>query len=170
MNRFAASLVLVLASCSVWSDSGYILGKVKLVVGSSMEPSLRSGDQVVLNRVSSSTLRKGDLVALKFRTRENLMVKRLMAVEGENIVFSKGKLFLDDEPLNEKWWPEGERLEPRQQKFLSLQLSRLGGRVPKGSAMVMGDGRNSFDSGDYGLVSYDQIVGRIEKQIEGAGR
>ena len=138
------------------------------VSGQSMQPTLQPADRVHLIPVAAEQLKKGNLVAIRFKTRKRLMVKRLIAEPGDKVLFINGQLFLNDKPLNSDWWPEDKRLAARQYKLLSLQLSRYDNRIPAGTAMVMGDGSNSFDSGDYGLISLSQIAGRIEKTVRGS--
>lgn len=134
------------------------------VSGISMSPTLKPGDKVKVGRSdNTSLLRNGDLVAVQFRTRERRMLKRVIAVEGDEVEFVDGRLKLNGEWLDTSWWPGEKRLAVRHYRILSIQLSRYDNRVPKGNLIVMGDNSNkSFDSGDYGMVSLQQVAGRVQ--------
>jgi signal peptidase I len=139
--------------------------QILTVAGLSMQPTLQPNDQVKLIRIPLNELQQDDLLAIKFKTRERLMLKRLIAKAGDKVVFDQGQVIINNKPLcNNKQTS----LKPKQYKLLVLQLSRAGNRIPAGKVMVMGDSNNSFDSGDYGLVSHSQIVGKIEKAQGGA--
>ncbi len=133
------------------------------VSGISMLPTLKPGDRVDVNKsFDSLSLKNGDLVAVQFKTRARPMLKRVLAVENDQVVFIDGRLKLNGEWLDTAWWPEDKRIAKRHYKLLKLQLSRYHNRVPKDNLIVMGDNSaRSFDSGDYGMITLSQLAGRI---------
>ena len=62
------------------------------VVGDSMAPALRPGDSVRLDASPETALQRGDLVAIKFSTRERKMLKRIIALPGDKVKFIDGRL------------------------------------------------------------------------------
>lgn len=135
------------------------------VAGTSMTPTLMPGDKVQLQTDSREELKRGDLVAIHFKTRPHPIIKRIIAQAGDQVEFVNNRLKLNGEYLNTSWWPDDKRLANRQYKLLALQLSRYDNRVPKDSLIVMGDNSaNSFDSGDFGMISTDQLLGRATKK------
>jgi signal peptidase I len=134
------------------------------VTGSSMAPTLRPGQKVWVDPgyYADHPLQRGDLVALSFKTRKRLMVKRVIALPGDRLEIRAGRLWRDGRPLEEPYLAAPRVLAAKAASLLALQLSRNGDRVPAGHLVVLGDNpAGSFDSGDYGFVSLDQIVGRV---------
>ncbi len=129
-----------------------------VVNGSSMHPTLKTGDEIQLdaNYYQSHSPQKGDLVAIKFQSRNRMMVKRVLAVPGDLVEIASGRLSVNGEkPRTISGKSSGSRV-------LSLQLKRYGNRVPENNFLVMGDNSGrSFDSADYGIVSYNQLAGKI---------
>ncbi|MDH3968041.1 MAG: signal peptidase I, partial [Rhodospirillales bacterium] len=81
---------------------------------------------------------------------------------GDRVEICDGRIWLNGGPLEEPYLAPPRVFPAKTARLLALQLSRNGGRVPAGHVVVLGDNTaGSFDSGDYGFVSLDQIVGRV---------
>lgn len=136
--------------------------EIMTVSGNSMLPTLKPGDKVRLVRETGQNLTSGDMVAIQMKTRNRMMVKRIIARAGDSVVIDNGYLVINGERLNTKWWPVNRRLAKKNYRLLVIQLSRYGNRVPNGNLIAMGDNTtNSYDSGDFGMLSMSQIMGRI---------
>jgi signal peptidase I len=134
-----------------------------VVNGISMQPTLNPGDRVRLLQKPEQTYKRGDLVAVNFQTRERLMVKRVIALEGDEVLWENEQVFVNGEPLVMEGWPETRRIPERNWKLLGIQLKNYGNVVPKNNVIVMGDNtRKSYDSGDFGMLSMSQISGRVQ--------
>jgi signal peptidase I len=127
------------------------------VVGESMNPTLDTGDRVVISNLFY-TPKQGDIVVLKKDTfKDELLIKRIIAVENQevDIDFENGIVYVDGEPLQEEYI-----LEPTYtQEDFNGPIT-----VPEGCVFVMGDNRNnSTDSRDarIGCVETGYIVGRV---------
>lgn len=154
---------LVVAGGFVWSERGRDAARIMTVDGISMQPTLNPGDRVRLNPSGAAPYRRGDLVAIRFHTRKHLMVKRIIAVAGDEVRWRDGRLTVNGAAPHMAGWPADRRVRQRDWKLLGIQLSRYDHRVPGGNVIVMGDnGPKSFDSGDFGMVSIDQLAGHIE--------
>ena len=75
------------------------------VVGSSMYPTLENGDKILVSNLFY-TPKQGDIVVFrKDEYREEPLVKRIIAVEGQtvDIDFERGIVYVDGEPLDEPY-------------------------------------------------------------------
>ena len=77
-----------------------------------------------------------------------MLLKRVVALEGDRVEFRKGKLFLNDKRVDESYvrYPSDWNLPPR--------------KVDKDHVYVVGDNRNvSIDRHRFGQTSIDRIIG-----------
>lgn len=124
----------------------------------SMVPTLQVKDRVLVNKLSYDLhdVNRGDVVVFERPKGEASspeikdLIKRVVGLPGEKLEAKEGKLFINGQPLEEPYLPEGtttEGLEPIE--------------VPLGHVFVMGDNRgNSSDSRRFGPIDEDTIVGR----------
>ena len=128
------------------------------VSGSSMLPTLINGDKMIVSDLFYKP-KAGDVVVFKSDTYDpnKALVKRIIATEGQeiNIDFEHGIVYVDGQPLDEKYIAEPTR----------NKLDFIGPKeVPEGCVFVMGDNRNaSTDSRkkEIGMVDERMIVGRV---------
>lgn len=121
----------------------------------SMVPTLYPNERVLVNKFIYyfQEPEQGDIITFKdFYAPEQsrVLIKRIIATEGDTIEISKGKVMVDGEQIKEPY------LIPL--KDSSNYRSR---RIPKDSVFVMGDNRpNSGDSRAFGPVHEKQILGK----------
>ena len=137
------------------------LGRVTPVVGSSMEPTLHSGDVMLVRDIGYTDPQPGDVVVLTkaFDAASGPIVKRVIAVAGQtvDIDYATGTVYVDGQALDEPYLNE-----PMQEPFYENLTSVT---VPEGSIFVMGDNRNhSNDSRDVTLGTVDTryLLGKAE--------
>ena len=120
----------------------------------SMLPTLELGDRVLVNKLDTDPSR-GDLVV--FERPENQpddgikdLIKRVVGLEGDTIEARDGVVYVNDEPLDETYLPEG------------VQTANLDRQtIPDGHLFVMGDNRvDSADSRVFGPIDADLVVGK----------
>ncbi len=127
------------------------------VVGSSMVDTLHEGDRIIISNLFY-TPKQGDIVVLlKESLREDAIVKRVIAVEGQtvDIDFENGIVYVDGVALDEPYI-----YEP------TFTAEDFDGEVtvPEGCVFCMGDNRNgSTDSRDsrVGMIDTREILGRV---------
>lgn len=137
-----AAVILLLLYIFLWPVS---------VVGVSMYPTLNNKDRVVISRFSaiSGIYERGDLVVFDADNYKEDMVKRVIAFGGEHLEIRGGKIYINDEELEEDYifgYTDGE---------VSME-------IPEDTVFVMGDNRTeSVDSRVFGPVDSEDIYGKV---------
>ncbi len=131
--------------------------------GSSLEPVFRDGQIVVLLRgyYVCNSPKRGDVVAIKFRTRNEIFVKKLVGLPGDYVRFEGDHLILDGDVLKNSL-NEPYLFSDRAIKILSIPLE--GGKIPSNNFMVLGEEvseEKSFDSRSFGYITKEQMIGRV---------
>jgi signal peptidase I len=121
------------------------------VDGASMEPTLVSGEYVIVNRLSYrlGSPQQGDIIVFHFpRDPKEEYIKRVIGLPGDEVEVKNGTVYVNGQLLNES--------------YLKVKMDYFGTwRVPEGQLFVLGDNRNnSSDSHDWGTVPNDYVVGK----------
>jgi signal peptidase I len=126
------------------------------VEGAAMAPTLNDQDRVVVNKLvyRIHDPRRGDIVWLYYPLNpEKLLVKRVIAEEGDTVRIVDGRVCLNDIPLKDDYVVP----EHRSHDDWGPQV------VPDGYFFVMGDHRNnSRDSRHWGMVPKRYIIGKVQ--------
>ena len=122
------------------------------IAGTSMEPSLKDGDIVLL--IKTDRLQTGDLCAFYYSNK--ILIKRIIATPSDYLWINEdGSVFLNGEELYEPYVSE---------KALGECDVEFPYQVPENSYFMMGDHREtSIDSRSsvIGCIAEDQIIGKI---------
>jgi len=121
------------------------------VDGASMEPTLVSGEYVIINRLSYrlGSPQRGDIIVFHFpRDPKEEYIKRLIGLPGDEVEVKNGAVYVNGQLLDES--------------YLNVKMDYYGTwRIPAGQLFVLGDNRNnSSDSHDWGTVPMDYVVGK----------
>ena len=125
-----------------------------IVVDKSMYPTLKDGEYYLINKYlyHFTKPRRGDIVILlpwKYAPEE--YVKRVIGLEGEQLLIRNGRVYINGEPLS----------EPYVAGITGPDMGPI--KIPKGKYFVMGDNRaNSMDSRAFGAVEPENIEGKIK--------
>ena len=163
-------LVGILAARSTLADHYY-------VPSGSMEYTLVSGDRVVVDKrayglrvpfsnielTRGESVKRGDIVIFDSPRDGIRLIKRIVAVGGDDVVIQNGNL-----AINGEWLVSGSSrdIESIGGKSVHLNLADGGGpslstTVGDGMVLAIGDHRgNSVDGRVFGAVSEDEIYGR----------
>ncbi|MEV4252007.1 S26 family signal peptidase [Spirillospora sp. NPDC049652] len=139
MTRSTLALGTVVALAAVAASA--VAARRTLILttvdGDSMEPSLRSGDRVLIRRTRH--VRRGQITLLRSDPHDVLLLKRAVALPGD--------------PLHEEWAaPEGKPLDTT--------------TVPRGTIVVLGDNRpTSWDSRHFGPVRKSRVLGVVLTRV-----
>ncbi len=148
------SLVTAIVACIIIF---LFLFRVVNVEGSSMVPTLRESDKIVISRLAQN-YKYGDIVVLtKTAFDDESIVKRVIATEGQtiDIDFDEGVVTVDGVVLQEPYIAEKTK---RQMDFRGPVT------VPEGCIFCMGDNRNqSTDSrrSTIGMIDTRCVLGRV---------
>jgi len=154
---YQAISVAGLAMASYFVISHFVLQTVQ-VVGESMIPTLQDSQQYLLNRwiYYFRAPKRNDVVVLRDPIDKGFAVKRVIGMAGDKVVFKKGRVYVNDQKLEEPYLVAGMSTFPCPDT--NEQAFTLG----KDQYFVLGDNRrNSADSRAYGPVSRQSILGLI---------
>lgn len=135
------------------------VGRVIVVDGESMVPTLHDGDMLLLRSIGY-TPEQGDIVVLTKDFADHIdeaIVKRVIAVSGQTvrIDYTESKVYVDGAALDEPYIKE-RMVRPAGQTIEELT-------IPESSVFVMGDNRNgSSDSrvAELGAIDSRHILGK----------
>ena len=128
------------------------------VEGPSMEPTLQSGDMLLVTKFDYilSSPQRGDVVVCRYPNRDGTFIKRIVGLPGDTVMIKSGRTYVNDELLEES--------------FVSYPADTDYGPVLVGDGqyLVMGDNRAvSHDSraDDVGTLRLDYIIGRARSVV-----
>jgi len=120
------------------------------VDGSSMEPSLQSGEFVIVNRLAYKigNPNYGDVVVFHFPGDPGQeYIKRVIGLSGDSVKVSDGTVYINDKPTEEPYIAANPRYQGNWD-------------VPADHLFVLGDNRNnSSDSHNWGAVPIENVIG-----------
>ncbi len=132
----------------------YFIVELYLVDGPSMRPTLQSAERLVVNKFiyRFRAPERGEILVFRYpKDPSRDFIKRVIAVPGDTIEIKDGRVFVNQQLMNEPYI-----------------LSKTRGdypltTVPEGHIFVMGDNRNNSEDSrfaDVGFVPYNLIKGK----------
>lgn len=124
------------------------------VNGSSMDPTLKNGEIMILNKIkyNKNDIKRFDIVVVKMD--KELLIKRVIGLPNEEIKYVDNKLYINGEYIKEPFLND----DVYTTNF-SLDDFKLK-KIPENCYFVMGDNREvSLDSRTFGCFSKDKILG-----------
>lgn len=127
--------------------------QISVVRGLSMEPSLRDGDRLIVDRLSYSVtdVERFDVVVMRNPVDESVdYVKRVVALPGESVSIRDGRVLING------------RIVPVPFDLCPDHCDMETVHVPADHFFVLGDNRPvSCDSREFGLVQADLLKGKV---------
>ncbi len=132
----------------------YFIVELYLVDGPSMRPTLQSAERLVVNKFiyRFRAPERGEILVFRYpRDPSRDFIKRVIAVPGDTIEIKDGRVFVNQQLMNEPYI-----------------LSKTRGdyplaTVPEGHIFVMGDNRNNSEDSrfaDVGFVPFELVKGK----------
>lgn len=149
--RFAADVLETLVlSVVLFVGINFITARIR-VDGSSMEPTLHSGQLVLVNRLAYKLGApvRGDIIVFYYpRDPDQEYIKRLIGLPGDHVVIQNGQVYVNGAPLYEPY-------------IAAPPMYTGEWIVPEGQYFVLGDNRNnSSDSHQWGMVPIEYVIGK----------
>ncbi|MEG0256025.1 signal peptidase I [Vagococcus sp.] len=132
------------------------------MTGNGMAPTINKGDIALLNK-RTSEFNRFDVISLKKNQNNGLV--RIIGLPGENIRYSDDYLYVNEQPVDEKFLikeinhynKNGKTFTEGESNDQLLQVNE----IPKDKFLVLGDNRPyATDSRYYGLISKEDIKGK----------
>ena len=128
------------------------LAQATRVEGQSMEPNLHNNERLIIEKISYRFVDpgRGDIVVLRRPNRSSEpLIKRVVGLPGDTVEIKNARVYINGAALEEPY------LNQRTRGDMAPRI------VPEENVFVLGDNRRaSNDSRAFGMVSYDDIVGR----------
>lgn len=131
------------------------IGEPVQVVGSSMHPTLRHSERMIVEKVSYwfRAPQRGEIIICYYPGFTESCVKRVIGLPGDTVEVVAGILFVNGEPLDERdYWND------------YIEDTTAPVTVPENSLFVVGDNRNHSDDSrirSIGCIPYERVVGRV---------
>ena len=127
-----------------------------IVSGSSMDPTLKNGQVLILNKLAKK-YKRDDIVVIdaKINGKKERIVKRVIGLPGETLEYKDGFLYINGKRTHDDFVD--------QTRDFTLEDVAGKKKIPEDYYFVMGDNRrNSLDSRDsrIGLVKKSDIIGK----------
>jgi signal peptidase I len=155
IRRSLTGLALALLVLVVASVVGLLPVQIMRVGSDSMSPTIAAGDLVLLDR-GNGAVERMDVVVVDRPDTDVLLVKRAVALEGDEVSIEDGVLVVNGADV----------CEP------TIDPARLDGvwfgpvTVPQGRLFLLGDDRDSsIDSRAFGTVSADDVTGVVSNRL-----
>ncbi len=129
-----------------------------LIPSISMEPTLEVNDRLLVDKISYhfTSPHRGDVVVftppqavVEKEKSADPFIKRVIGLPGEQIEVKGGKVYVNNQPLQENY------IAARPDYNWGAQI------VPRNSYLVLGDNRNkSYDGHVWGFLNRDRLIGK----------
>ena len=151
----AALIGLAVVAVVVLALARVLVAEPFRVPSASMEPTLRPGDSVLVDKLARAPHR-GQLVAFHLPGSSEVLLKRVVGMTGDTVAIEDGALYVDGRRRHEAY------ANPK--AIDSVYFGPV--RVRAGTVFALGDNRaDSLDSRAFGAVPRSRILGRVVARI-----
>ena len=157
--KFSLQLLAIVAVTTVTFTKIIIPVRVD---GQSMYPTLHDEDIAIVNALSleRSDIKRFDIVVLKCEKLDKDIVKRVIGLPGDTLVYRDDKLYINGTYYDEKYLNK-DYIAKAKIKYQTELFTYRKVVVPKDTIFVLGDNRlQSADSRTLGTFKYSDIIGK----------
>ena len=149
--RFAIDVIeTLILSIVLFAAINAVSARIR-VDGASMEPTLQSGEFVIVNKLAYLLGKPsiGDVIVFHFpRDPDQEYIKRIIGLPGDRVEIGEGQVYVNGQVLNEDY-------------IAASPVYENVWDVPEDALFVLGDNRNnSSDSHNWGPVPLDFVIGK----------
>lgn len=149
--RFALDILeTLILSLVLFAVINAISARIR-VDGFSMEPTLRTGEFVIVNKLAYklSEPKLGDVIVFHYpRDPQQEYIKRVIGLSGDKVLISNGQVSVNGQIIDEPY-------------IAAAPSYQSEWTVPENSLFVLGDNRNnSSDSHSWGPVPMEKVIGK----------
>ncbi|WP_414043627.1 signal peptidase I [Macrococcus animalis] len=138
------------------------------VKGDSMDPTLKDGEKVIVNKIGYTVgqIDKGDVLVFHADKKSDY-VKRVIGKAGDTVEYNNDQLIVNGKKVEEPYLEENKVAKTNillTENFSVKDLVNTNGKntIPKDKLLVLGDNREvSKDSRYFGLIKEEQVVGEV---------
>jgi signal peptidase I len=168
-------LIIIVAGFYFWQSYAWKKGMnfscVKIeghnISGHSMYPLLIDGEGVkgLSGYYDCNPILRNQIAILKFKSREETFVKKIVGIPGDELAFENDQLKLNGKIL-ENSVNEPYLFSQASQKIITIPLQN--GRIPEGRYLILGEEKSAsaFDSRQFGFAEKEHLIGRVIKETK----
>lgn len=123
---------------------------------SSMKPTINIGEKFLVTRIYNyENLKRGDIVVFKSNEKDELLLKRLIGLPGDEIDIREEKLYIN-----------GEEIEEEYVKYTDKYIGKF--KVPENRYFFLGDNReSSYDSREWKnpYIDEEDVKGKVQLRL-----
>ncbi|EOH98238.1 signal peptidase I [Enterococcus haemoperoxidus ATCC BAA-382] len=157
-------IITIISTLSLISVIAYFIFAIPKVEGYSMTPTINDKDRLFVSKWGQ--VKRFSLIYFKEPKKNEVMIRRVIALPGEDFFYEKGKLYINGEEIVERFMSQETQSNEEKNSNItpdfSLQDILQVKRIPKGKYVVLGDNRRySTDSRYFGLIDEKDIIGVV---------
>ena len=139
----------------------YFIVDLTAVLGQSMEPTLQTGDIMIVNKISNNLgtdYKRGDIVIVNSPIEDKLYIKRVIALPNDKVVINDGSFYINDHKLNENYLKDN---------TITKETTIINSwHLEPDEYFLVGDNREkSNDSRKFGPIKRSDFVGKAFLRI-----
>ena len=131
------------------------------VDGSSMYPTLHDGDLAFMSRLdlNSKQIKRFDIVTIDCKQLDNVIIKRVIGLPGEKIVYKNDCLYVNGKYIKENYLNKSHLKDVKSRYNISYFTDDFEISVGENEIFVLGDNRvNSLDSRELGCFKIEDVL------------